>query len=129
MSIVERKPSPSNRSASSWQSCSSRIGSVTANPRSSMSLFRRPQSSACTRSASAVEVIVLMHMKRRWPPRREIRIGGTMDDKVNLAAKFALLDGLYQPGIVGYINDYKLQVVRLKGPVVWHKHDATDDFL
>jgi mannose-6-phosphate isomerase-like protein (cupin superfamily) len=51
-----------------------------------------------------------------------------MDDKVNLAAKFALLDEPYQPGIVGYINDYKLQVVRIKGPFVWHKHDETDDF-
>jgi mannose-6-phosphate isomerase-like protein (cupin superfamily) len=51
-----------------------------------------------------------------------------MDDKVNLAAKFALLDGPYRPGIVGYLNDYKLQIVRIKGPFVWHKHDDTDDF-
>src|SRR4051812_50212629 len=51
-----------------------------------------------------------------------------MNDKVNLAAKFALLDGPYQPGIVGYLNDYKLQVVRAQGPFVWHKHDETDDF-
>ncbi len=51
-----------------------------------------------------------------------------MDDKVNLAAKFALLDGPYQPGVVGYINDYKLQVVKVKGPFVWHKHEDTDDF-
>jgi mannose-6-phosphate isomerase-like protein (cupin superfamily) len=51
-----------------------------------------------------------------------------MDDKVNLAAKFALLDGPYKPGIVGYLNDYKLQIVRIKGPFVWHKHDDTDDF-
>jgi len=32
------------------------------------------------------------------------------------------------PGIVGYLNDYKLQVVKVKGPFVWHKHDETDDF-
>jgi mannose-6-phosphate isomerase-like protein (cupin superfamily) len=29
---------------------------------------------------------------------------------------------------VGYVNDYKLQVVKVKGPFVWHKHDDTDDF-
>ena len=51
-----------------------------------------------------------------------------MDEKVNLASKLALLDGPYQPGIVGFINDYKLQVVKVKGPFVWHKHDETDDF-
>jgi mannose-6-phosphate isomerase-like protein (cupin superfamily) len=51
-----------------------------------------------------------------------------MTEKINLADKLALLDGPYQPGIVGYINDYKLQVVKVKGPFVWHKHDETDDF-
>jgi mannose-6-phosphate isomerase-like protein (cupin superfamily) len=49
-------------------------------------------------------------------------------DKVNLAAKLDLLDGPYSPGIVGYINDYKLQVVKAHGEFVWHKHDDTDDF-
>ena len=51
-----------------------------------------------------------------------------MEEKVNLAEKLALLDGYYKPGIVGYINDYKLQIVRVQGPFVWHKHDETDDF-
>jgi mannose-6-phosphate isomerase-like protein (cupin superfamily) len=51
-----------------------------------------------------------------------------MDDKVNLAEKFALLTGPYKPGIVGYLNDLKIQIVRAKGPFVWHKHDDTDDF-
>jgi mannose-6-phosphate isomerase-like protein (cupin superfamily) len=51
-----------------------------------------------------------------------------MREKINLAAKLALLDRPYQPGIVGYVNDYKLQVVKVKGPFVWHKHDETDDF-
>ncbi len=51
-----------------------------------------------------------------------------MEQKVNLAEKFALLDDPYRPGVVGYINDYKLQVVKVKGPFVWHKHDETDDF-
>jgi mannose-6-phosphate isomerase-like protein (cupin superfamily) len=51
-----------------------------------------------------------------------------MSDKINLAAKLALLDEPYKPGIVGFVNDYKLQVVKVKGPFVWHKHDETDDF-
>jgi mannose-6-phosphate isomerase-like protein (cupin superfamily) len=53
---------------------------------------------------------------------------GVMAEKINLADKLALLDGVYRPGIVGYLNDYKLQVVKVKGPFVWHKHDETDDF-
>jgi mannose-6-phosphate isomerase-like protein (cupin superfamily) len=51
-----------------------------------------------------------------------------MDDKINLAEKFALLDEPYKPGIVGYLNDLTLQIVKAKGPFVWHKHDDTDDF-
>jgi mannose-6-phosphate isomerase-like protein (cupin superfamily) len=51
-----------------------------------------------------------------------------MDDKVNLAEKIGLLGEPYSPGIVGYLNDYKLVVVRVRGEFVWHKHDDTDDF-
>ena len=51
-----------------------------------------------------------------------------MDDKVNLEEKIALLDGHFKPGIVGYLNDYKLVAVRVNGDFVWHKHDDTDDF-
>jgi mannose-6-phosphate isomerase-like protein (cupin superfamily) len=51
-----------------------------------------------------------------------------MLDKVNIASKFAMLNEPYKPGINGFINDYKLQVVKVKGPFVWHKHDETDDF-
>jgi len=51
-----------------------------------------------------------------------------MEDRVNLAAKLALLDEPYQPGIVGHINDYKLALVKVQGPFVWHRHDETDDF-
>jgi len=51
-----------------------------------------------------------------------------MNDKVNLADKLALLEAPYSPGIVGYMNDYKVAVVKLKGEFVWHTHDDTDDF-
>lgn len=51
-----------------------------------------------------------------------------MDDKVNLAEKIGLLGEAYSPGIVGYLNEYKLVVVKVRGEFVWHKHDDTDDF-
>ncbi|MDP9189203.1 MAG: cupin domain-containing protein [Actinomycetota bacterium] len=51
-----------------------------------------------------------------------------MEDKVNLDEKVRLLDQVYVPGIVGYLNDYKLIVVKVLGEFVWHKHDDTDDF-
>lgn len=51
-----------------------------------------------------------------------------MDDKVNLADKLGLFNEPYSPKIVGYLNDYKLAVVKVLGEFVWHKHDDTDDF-
>jgi mannose-6-phosphate isomerase-like protein (cupin superfamily) len=51
-----------------------------------------------------------------------------MDDKVNLAEKLHLLDRPFRPGIVGFLNDYKVVVVKADGEFVWHKHDDTDDF-
>jgi mannose-6-phosphate isomerase-like protein (cupin superfamily) len=51
-----------------------------------------------------------------------------MDVGVNLAEKISLLDGHYQPAIVGYLNDYKVVVVKVLGEFVWHKHDDADDF-
>ncbi|MBA2516707.1 MAG: cupin domain-containing protein [Solirubrobacterales bacterium] len=51
-----------------------------------------------------------------------------MSQKVNLAEKLALLDTPFSPGIVGYLNDYKLVVVKARGEFVWHQHDDTDDF-
>ena len=51
-----------------------------------------------------------------------------MDDRIDLAEKLALLEGPYQPGIVGYMNDLKLVVVKVHGEFVWHSHAETDDF-
>jgi mannose-6-phosphate isomerase-like protein (cupin superfamily) len=51
-----------------------------------------------------------------------------VEDKINLTDKLALLDAPYRPGIVGYLNDHKLAVVKVHGDFVWHKHDDTDDF-
>jgi mannose-6-phosphate isomerase-like protein (cupin superfamily) len=57
------------------------------------------------------------------PPRED----AAMDDKVNLAGKLQLLDRPFSPGIVGYLNDYKLMVVKVRGEFVWHTHADTDD--
>ncbi|MBA2239941.1 MAG: cupin domain-containing protein [Solirubrobacterales bacterium] len=51
-----------------------------------------------------------------------------MEDKVNLAEKLDQLEERFSPGIVGYLNDYKLAVVKARGEFVWHQHDETDDF-
>jgi len=51
-----------------------------------------------------------------------------MEDRIRLADKLALLDEPYKPGIVGYLNDYKLVAVKVKGEFVWHTHEDTDDF-
>jgi mannose-6-phosphate isomerase-like protein (cupin superfamily) len=51
-----------------------------------------------------------------------------MEEKVNLKEKLDRLDAPFVPGIVGYLNDYKLVAVKVLGEFVWHKHDETDDF-
>ena len=38
-----------------------------------------------------------------------------MNDKVDIAAKLATFDELYQPKIVGYYNDNKILVGKMKG--------------
>jgi mannose-6-phosphate isomerase-like protein (cupin superfamily) len=75
----------------------------------------------------AVEGLVLpMHREYCFGPSSAKR--QPVDEKINLAEKLALLEKPFEPGIVGFINDYKLQVVKVKGSFVWHKHDETDDF-
>ena len=49
-------------------------------------------------------------------------------DKVNLAEKLTRFDDHWSPKIVTGINDYDVQVVKVLGEFVWHKHDDTDDF-
>lgn len=51
-----------------------------------------------------------------------------MQEKVNLAEKLQSVDDYFSPRIVGGLNDYKLEIVKVKGEFVWHKHDETDDF-
>ena len=51
-----------------------------------------------------------------------------MHDSINLADKLALISHRFTPKTVGYFNDNKLQLVKVKGEFVWHRHDETDDF-
>jgi mannose-6-phosphate isomerase-like protein (cupin superfamily) len=51
-----------------------------------------------------------------------------MDHAINLAEKLAQFDEHWSPRIVGYLNDYKILVVKVGGEFVWHSHADTDDF-
>ena len=51
-----------------------------------------------------------------------------MQDKVKLTQKLAAFSEHWRPKIVAELNDYEIQVVKVKGEFVWHKHDDTDDF-
>jgi mannose-6-phosphate isomerase-like protein (cupin superfamily) len=51
-----------------------------------------------------------------------------MENKVNLAEKLNSFAEHFSPKIVGYLNNYKLEVVKAKGEFVWHSHEDTDDF-
>jgi mannose-6-phosphate isomerase-like protein (cupin superfamily) len=51
-----------------------------------------------------------------------------LDDKVNLREKLVSFDEAFRPKIVGYYNDNKLEVAKVRGDFVWHSHPETDDF-
>jgi mannose-6-phosphate isomerase-like protein (cupin superfamily) len=51
-----------------------------------------------------------------------------VDERVDLAETLAGFDEHFSPRIIGYLNDYKLMVVKAKGEFVWHSHEETDDF-
>ena len=48
-------------------------------------------------------------------------------DKVNLAAKLALIDERWSPRIVASYNGNDVLVVKVEGEFVWHSHPDTDD--
>jgi len=49
-------------------------------------------------------------------------------DKVNLADKFSLFDGFWEPKIVGELNNQYVKLAKLKGEFVWHQHEIEDEF-
>jgi mannose-6-phosphate isomerase-like protein (cupin superfamily) len=50
-----------------------------------------------------------------------------MPDAVDLEAAHAQIDEYFSPRIVGYYNDSKIQLGKIKGEFVWHSHPDTDD--
>ncbi len=48
--------------------------------------------------------------------------------KVNLAEKFSLFDGLWEPKIAGELNNQYVKLAKLKGEFVWHHHENEDEF-
>jgi mannose-6-phosphate isomerase-like protein (cupin superfamily) len=59
-------------------------------------------------------------------PDRRGRVA--LDEPVDLAQKLSTFDEHFQPRIVGYYNENKIQVGKIKGEFVWHSHADTDDF-
>jgi mannose-6-phosphate isomerase-like protein (cupin superfamily) len=49
-------------------------------------------------------------------------------DKINLAEKLARIEEYFEPKIVGYYNENKIVVGKIRGEFVWHSHPETDDF-
>jgi mannose-6-phosphate isomerase-like protein (cupin superfamily) len=47
--------------------------------------------------------------------------------KVSLAEKFALFSDIWNPKIVGALNDFHVKVVRVAGEFVWHHHTVEDE--
>lgn len=48
-------------------------------------------------------------------------------DKLNLSQKFALINEMWQPKIIGELNDSYVKLVKLKGEFVWHQHELEDE--
>jgi hypothetical protein len=45
-----------------------------------------------------------------------------MSDVINLANKFNLFQELWNPKIVGELNDSYVKLAKLKGEFIWHKN-------
>ena len=46
---------------------------------------------------------------------------------VNLQQKFSKFSEYWHPYIVGELNDNHVKIAKLKGELVWHKHDREDE--
>ena len=46
---------------------------------------------------------------------------------VNFASELERMTDYWSPRIVGRVNDQYVKVAKLKGELVWHKHDAEDE--
>jgi mannose-6-phosphate isomerase-like protein (cupin superfamily) len=48
-------------------------------------------------------------------------------DKVNLAAKLAMIHERFKPHVVGELNGQQVKLVKALGPFVWHHHETEDE--
>ena len=46
---------------------------------------------------------------------------------INLAQKFDKFSAYWHPYIIGELNDNHVKIVKVKGELVWHKHDLEDE--
>jgi mannose-6-phosphate isomerase-like protein (cupin superfamily) len=47
--------------------------------------------------------------------------------KVNVQDGLSRFDDLWRPKIIAELNDYKVQLVKGQGELVWHQHEDTDE--
>ena len=47
--------------------------------------------------------------------------------KINLSEKFSLIKTLWNPKIVGELNDQFIKLVKFEGEFTWHKHQNEDE--
>ncbi|WP_088346103.1 MULTISPECIES: cupin domain-containing protein [Rhodomicrobium] len=50
-----------------------------------------------------------------------------MGQAVNFARELEQVTDYWSPRVVGRVNDQYVKVAKLKGELVWHKHDAEDE--
>ena len=48
-------------------------------------------------------------------------------EKVNLAERFATVNGYFQQQIVGELNGQHVKLAKVKGEFVWHHHENEDE--
>src|SRR5918996_667938 len=54
--------------------------------------------------------------------------GNDLVKKVSLSEKLALFEEHWSPKIIARLNDYDVQIAKVLGEFVWHKHEGTDEF-
>jgi len=59
--------------------------------------------------------------------RRFQREGENEMDKVNVKEKLKKFEQLWNPKIIGEMNELYIKVAKLKGEFVWHHHDNEDE--
>jgi mannose-6-phosphate isomerase-like protein (cupin superfamily) len=48
-------------------------------------------------------------------------------EKINIGQKLSLFKEVWSPKIIGELNDCNFQLVKCKGELPWHHHDAEDE--